>query len=276
MSEPGPPDGPSLPEAGSSGPDSGTPESAGAPQPEPPSADQPTEPLQPSGSAEGGPTLRTGPLGLRWESEDSAAPTGRRTPRSHRAQSHAIGPLLAPLTAVAVVVIVILLLIVINAHPPSDGSAASLAGANSPSPPRVVVPTKTSQSVPPTSTAPTTPATITPASSPPASPSSTTTGPTKPAHLTAMATVQVLNNSRRTGLAHQVAAELTAKGWTLGIVGNLRGAIPVPTVYYSPGKKAAAEHLAHEFSSIQRVLPNSSAGLRATGVTLVLTADWDS
>jgi LytR cell envelope-related transcriptional attenuator len=90
-----------------------------------------------------------------------------------------------------------------------------------------------------------------------------------------MAPVQVLNNSRRTGLAAAVASEIQAKGWTISLVGNYRGLVSVPTVYYSPGNEAAAKHLASEFSSIERVEPASALGFTARGVTLVLTASWD-
>jgi hypothetical protein len=218
-------------------------------------------------------------LDLPWQ--DTAELT-RRSPRSHRAQNQIVGRLLPPVTAVAVVVIVILLLIFINAHPPSDSSAAGLAGGNSAPSPKVVVPTKVVPSTPPvTTTAP--PVTTTASSPPPVTPATTpahTSTPAKthhkPAASTAMATVQVLNNSRRTGLAHVVASQLAERGWHIGIVGNLQGAIPVPTVYYAPGQKAAAQHLEREFSSIKRVEPNSAAHLTSAGITLVLTADWGS
>jgi LytR cell envelope-related transcriptional attenuator len=89
-----------------------------------------------------------------------------------------------------------------------------------------------------------------------------------------MAPVQVLNNSRRTGLAHEVAGLIAARGWQIVIVGNLQGAIPESTVYFAPGDRAAAEHLAREFTSIRRVEPNAAAGLRQSGITVVLTSDW--
>jgi hypothetical protein len=91
-----------------------------------------------------------------------------------------------------------------------------------------------------------------------------------------MATVQVLNNSRIHGLAHGVAADIATKGWHIGIIGNLQGEIPESTVYYAPGEKAAAQHLAREFPSIRRVEPNSDARLTSAGITLVITADWES
>jgi hypothetical protein len=89
-----------------------------------------------------------------------------------------------------------------------------------------------------------------------------------------MATVQVLNNSRIHGLAHEVAAEVADKGWHIGFIGNLQGRTPEPTVYFAPGEEAAAKHLALEFSSIRRIEPNSAAGLTSGGITLVLTSAW--
>jgi hypothetical protein len=91
-----------------------------------------------------------------------------------------------------------------------------------------------------------------------------------------MATVQVLNNSRITGLAHEVAAQVMSHGWHVGIIGNMQGALPLTTVFYSPGDKAAAQHLAREFSSIRSIEPNSAAHLTQAGITLVLTSDWVS
>jgi LytR cell envelope-related transcriptional attenuator len=89
-----------------------------------------------------------------------------------------------------------------------------------------------------------------------------------------MATVVVLNNSRVQGLAHHVAAEVAARGWQLGRVGNLGGLVPATTVYYAPGDEAAAEHLASEFSQIQRIEPDSEGRIHEPGLTLVATRFW--
>lgn len=215
----------------------------------------------------------TGPL----PDADSGPEPARSGPRSHRAQLAAgqqLQRLLAPVSAVAVVIIVILLLIWINGRPPDATSSASVAGGSSGThaAPPVVTP-KTSPAVPSSGASAS-------ASHPPTA-TTTSAPPARPVHskrpiATAMATVQVLNNSRRTGLAHAVASELAAKGWHLGLIGNLQGLVAEPTVYYSPGEKAAAQHLAREFDSIKRIEPNRAQGLTATGITLVLTAAWDS
>jgi hypothetical protein len=48
------------------------------------------------------------------------------------------------------------------------------------------------------------------------------------------------------------------------------------TLYYSPGARDAARHLAHQFSGIRQIRPNTSANLDYHGLTLILTADWHS
>jgi hypothetical protein len=89
-----------------------------------------------------------------------------------------------------------------------------------------------------------------------------------------MAPVRVYNTTRISQLAHRVASEIAAKGWTVPDVGNMSGVSSTTTVYYSPGAHAAAVHLAHEFPGIRRVRPNSEAALTSSGLTLLITADW--
>jgi hypothetical protein len=91
---------------------------------------------------------------------------------------------------------------------------------------------------------------------------------------TATAPVTVLNNSRRTGLAHAAATQIHSKGWKIHTVGNLQGLTPESTVYYAPGHAAAAKHLAHDFSSVQRVEPNHAGHIHGSALTLVVTAAW--
>jgi hypothetical protein len=89
-----------------------------------------------------------------------------------------------------------------------------------------------------------------------------------------MAPVRVYNSTPIQGLAHHVAAEIEARGWTVTDVGNVTGASSLSTLYYGPGDKAAAQHLANEFSGIRQIEPNSAAGVSSSGLTLILTADW--
>jgi hypothetical protein len=83
----------------------------------------------------------------------------------------------------------------------------------------------------------------------------------------------VLNNSRRQGLASDVAAQLRAKGWPVAKVGNYRGRVAETTVYYLPGQLPQAHELVREFPQIHRILPRFR-GLPGSGLTLVVTRDW--
>jgi hypothetical protein len=176
--------------------------------------------------------------------------------------------LLAPATAVAVVIVVILLLIWINGGSSGDNRstvtgathAAPLASATATPSPH---PAATARA---TATAAPTAAARSHASSPrPA---------TKPASHIAMAPVTVLNNSRRSGLAAAVAAAARHKGWPIRSVGNLQGVVPETTVYFAPGKHAAAMHLASDFASVQRVKPNRAGHIHGGALTLVVTRYW--
>lgn len=214
-------------------------------------------------------------------------PTGPAPPRSHRGERD-LGPLsrrvLAPLTAVVVVVVVILLLIWINGKSPGTGPGPGVI-AGPPGSPRphhhtttphhhlTPTPTRT-----PTAAHKASPS-ATPSISPTARTSSTPTASTIPGAAggrNAMAPVQVLNNSTISGLAARVAGELEGKGWHVSSVGNFQGLVPVTTVYFAPGQRAAADHLEREFDSIRRVLPGGSGGVHPPGhgLTLVVTRDW--
>lgn len=238
------------------------------PEPEP----APAPAWAPAAASQGVPAAGP-PPGEGTEPDADTSPLAR--PRSHRAPPPGAtsGRVLGPLVAVVVVLIVIGLLVWINGRPNGGKSSAATT------PPSVVTtpvhhskpPTSQPTSQPPSSAPATSPSPTT-ASSPPVQPSKTPS--TKPVDRNAMATVQVLNNSRLTGLAHRVAGEIAARGWKIGVIGNLQGAIPETTVYFSPGDEAAAKHLAREFSAVRRIEPNSAAGLTQVGITLVLTSDW--
>lgn len=203
--------------------------------------------------------------------------------RSHRGERD-LGPLsrrvLAPLTAVVVVVVVILLLIWINGKSPGTGPGPGvIAGPTGSSAHRhhTTGPhhRPTTRTTPRATASASSPHTATPTATPTAPPSSSAV-PGAGEHRTAMAPVQVLNNSTISGLAARVAGELDGKGWRVSGVGNLQGVVPVTTVYFARGQRAAAEHLKREFPSIGRVLPAGAGHVQppSQGLTLVLTRDW--
>jgi cytoskeletal protein RodZ len=207
-------------------------------------------------------------------------PVPRKSHRGDRARLPVSQRVLAPLTAVVVVVVVILLLIWINGKPSGKGPGPGVISA--PNSTAAVVPS----SIAPTLTKapihqrplPSHRATASPSVSPTPSPSATAKATAKPGSAldrTAMAPVQVLNNSTISGLAARVAAEVHAKSWKISSVGNLQGSLAVTTVFYAPGELAAAKHLKREFASIRAVAPDASAHISSHGdLTLVVTKDW--
>ncbi|HVS69058.1 MAG TPA: LytR C-terminal domain-containing protein [Mycobacteriales bacterium] len=176
--------------------------------------------------------------------------------------------LIAPLIAVAMVAAVIGVLIALRGHSSGNGpgpgvvTAPTITPIGSPSRSRSASPSMT-----PT-------VTITQTHPPPTPSLRPTRRAHRPAWKTAMAAVRVYNTTHISQLAHHIAAEIAAKGWTVPDVGNMSGVSSSTTLYYSPGSHAAAVHLAHEFSGIRRVRPNSEAALDFHGLTLLITADW--
>lgn len=113
--------------------------------------------------------------------------------------------------------------------------------------------------------APAAPAPVPPPPPPAPSPAAQPASPVVP--------VTVLNNSRRTGLADRAAARFEAGGWPVTATGNLRGRIPVTTVYYDQGLEASAQAFAASFDGVARVLPRF-ASLPARGVVVVVTREF--
>ena len=80
--------------------------------------------------------------------------------------------------------------------------------------------------------------------------------------------VSVLNATRTTGLAKQVAARVTAKGWTVAGVGNWRTGAAQTTVHFPRGHKAEARLLARDLG-IDAVQPATN-GMRSDRLTVIL------
>jgi hypothetical protein len=154
------------------------------------------------------------------------------------------------------VVIVIALLLALNSNPQRDAAGPALV---SPTPHPAV-----SSSSPPASPRPT-PTVSTPATRVEGNRASRPAPQTLP--------VSVLNNSRRSGLAHTAAAQVAAHGWPIAKVGNFTGRVPISTLYYAPGQFASAQRLAQALPAIQRVRPRFT-GLPTSGLTLVVTREW--
>lgn len=171
--------------------------------------------------------------------------SGRLPGRSARSVARS---LVAPVTAVATVAGFIALLLFVNSSPSPHGGPVVAGPAVSPSHSRVPTPRPPARRLR---------AAIT---------EHPTKAPAKPP-------LTVLNNSRRTGLAHAVAQQLSDGGWSVAEIGNFTGRIPVTTVYYGSHERAAAQRLAAQFSHIARVLPRFS-GLPGAGLTVVVTREY--
>jgi hypothetical protein len=169
-----------------------------------------------------------------------------------------------PLAAVSAIVIVIVLLLVLNR--PGQHTTDAGPAVQSPGP-----------SLPTSQSAATTPS-AKPSLSPTPTPKPHRTAPVAEPSATAepkvtKVPVTVLNNSRRTGLAHRAAAQVASGGWPIRQIGNFTGRIRISTVYYAPGQADVARALAHQFPAVQRVLPRFR-GLPGSGLTLVVTREW--
>lgn len=185
-------------------------------------------------------------------------PPGR--PVSHRApvtRGESLRRVLPPLAAVTAVVVVIVLLLWLNGRSTPSGGPA----LDSPSP--VLTTTSSAPAPSPTTRSPR--PSRTPRSPHPTSASA-------PA-VVAKAPVDVLNNSTRSGLAHDVAGQVANAGWPIDVIGNFTGRVAESTLYYDRGQLAVARQLAHDLPAIRRVLPRF-AGLPGSGLTLVVTRDW--
>jgi LytR cell envelope-related transcriptional attenuator len=124
-------------------------------------------------------------------------------------------------------------------------------------------PTAATSTPTPTPTPTTTP---TPTPTPTASP--TPSPKPKPKVTRKDVDVTVLNATRTTGLARQVAARVRAAGWTVASVGNWRTGAAQTAVHFPRGRKAEARLLAKDLG-VDSVLPSTS-GMRSDRLTVIL------
>ncbi|WP_250286038.1 LytR C-terminal domain-containing protein, partial [Frankia sp. CiP1_Cm_nod2] len=90
------------------------------------------------------------------------------------------------------------------------------------------------------------------------------------------APVVILNNSREPGLADAARARLEAAGFTVTRVGNYNAAynVAVPTVFYEPEQKAAAETLQELIPDVRAAAPKSAHFNSDDPLILVITKDF--
>jgi len=190
------------------------------------------------------------------------------------------GQVLSSFAAVVVVVAIAAGFVVLLVTRGDDSAADATSGGTTISPPRPTATTSTS--------AP--PATVTTSDSPSATPSlpattpestpslpTTTIEPTPSAPATQVPTaqlpaVEVFNNTRRRGLAEDVANKARAAGWNVTGADNWHGKIVASTVYYPAGMRAEAAQLADQLgiNRLKDALPN----MKKDRLTVILTEDY--
>ena len=179
--------------------------------------------------------------------------------------------LIASLIGIAIVAVIVT--VTLNkrgepAHQNSPQPTRSTLKKASPSPTRPAPPTLASSAGAPTKSASTSP---TPSAAPSPSVTASTTAPTAPT--ATRPALDVLNDSRITGLAARASETFRSGGWVVALTGNYRGAdVPETTIFYPDGDKAAAGRLAAQFG-IHRLAPASS-GMSTTHLTVALARDW--
>ncbi len=85
--------------------------------------------------------------------------------------------------------------------------------------------------------------------------------------------LEVLNGTKRSGLAKAAASALSSAGWSIGSTGNYRGATVPTTVFYaSPDLLATAKAVVADLGAPAALQESSVFG--ASRVTVVLGADY--
>ncbi|MFC0623729.1 LytR C-terminal domain-containing protein [Kribbella deserti] len=165
------------------------------------------------------------------------------------------GQVLSSLVAVAAVVAIVAGLLFLFGTRGSESAAK---------PPPSVVKTTTTVSV-----------SVTPAPTPSASATARVTPaatPTVSVPVDRRPPVEVYNNTRRKGLAQQVADKARADGWKVAGLDNWKGKIVTSTVYYPPGMQAEAQQLATTLGVAR--IKDSLENMKSDRLTVILTADY--
>ncbi len=195
-----------------------------------------------------------------------------RPPGSHRRtdSSNRLAVLIASVIAIAIVAVAVTITLNNRGEPArKNAPLASGSTLNKKSP--------VSSSPSPTLSSPSSPS-VSPSTSPPQtlppSPAGSSSSPAPRTSSAPLPALEVLNDSRITGLAAQASATFRAAGWDVAATGNFHGAdVPETTIFYPDGDKAAADRLAAQFS-IHRLLPAPSE-LSQAHLTVALARDWE-
>lgn len=194
------------------------------------------------------------------------APRVRRG--AHRTRRNLAAAVVPSLLAVASVAALVTALYVWRGQDPAATGAAAAERTTT------GAPTVTASATPPrASSAPATSAASSPRSSASRSAAPSSTPAVSSAAPVGHLEVVVLNQTRRKGLAHEVAQLLRARGWTVVKEGNFRGRVPATTVYYPLGAEADARAAASALPTTPRVRERFG-NLAKNRLTVVVTDDY--
>lgn len=194
------------------------------------------------------------------------APRVRRG--AHRTRRNLAAAVVPSLLAVASVAALVTALYVWRGQDPAATGAAAAERTTT------GAPTATASATPPrASSAPATSAASSPRSSASRSAQPSSTPAVSSAAPVGHLEVVVLNQTRRQGLAHEVAQLLRARGWTVVKEGNFRGRVPATTVYYPLGGEADARAAASALPTTPRVRERFG-NLAKNRLTVVVTDDY--
>jgi len=194
------------------------------------------------------------------------------------------GQVLSSFAALGAVLAIVAGLVILFVTRDTDSAAAPKPATRtstqkSPSPSASSAPptvTPTSEPPPKPTTAPTStpPPKVSPSESPVEPPSRRPTVQTSPSSIPVaeLPAVEVYNNTRRRGLAEQVANKARAVGWKVAGADNWHGKIVASTVYYPAGMQAEAAQLARVLGidRLKDALPN----MKKDRLTVILTSDY--
>lgn len=177
--------------------------------------------------------------------------------------------LIASLVGIAIIAAVVTVTLNKRGEPtqqnaPRPTHSTSIKSSRSPTPPAPSASGSPGSPAALATTAPSSSATTPSATAPTAAPTATNTP---------RLALDVLNDSRVTGLAARAASTFRAGGWDVASTGNFHGPdVPETTIFYPDGDKAAAERLAAQFG-IHR-LERAVSGPSQVHLTVALARDW--
>jgi len=195
-----------------------------------------------------------------------------RPPGTHRRarSSNRLAVLIASLVAIAVVAVIVTITLDKRGEPAHNNAPAASGSTLAKHSPSASVP---SSATSPSGSAIASPPSTPPTTQPPTIQPPTASTPSTTAAQHRLPALDLLNDSRITGLAARASEQFRAAGWPIASTGNFKGAdVPETTIFYPDGEKAAADRLAAQFG-IHRLVPATS-GLSSSHLTVALARDW--